>query len=845
MNVNHRNRWHIILLAVGLTTALCRAAGVNVLTYHNNNARTGANLNETRLTPASVASGNFGKIFSQAVDGYVYAQPLVVTGVTIPGQGVHDVVYVATEHDSVYAFDANTNGPALWQVSFIHPAAGITTVSSDEVSCEDLIPEVGITSTPVIDAASGTLYVCAKTKEVTNNVTTYFHRLHALDLGNGVEKFGGPVVVSATVAGTGDGNDGNGQVPFNPLTQFNRAALLLNNGIVYLASAAHCDNGPYHGWLIGYDAKTLQPRNALNTTPNGGLGGIWQAGGGPAADTSGNLFAITGNGTFDPATKSYGDSFLKVTVAKKTSAVKVADYFTPYNQDYLAAQDLDLGSGGAVVLPDEAGKRQGLRHLLVGAGKEGTLYLLNRDNLGHFNAANNHQIVQSLPNAIGGSFDTPAYFNHHLYYVGVGDVLKDFSITNARLSTAPVGQGTTAFGFPGATPSVSANGTKNGIVWTLQTELYDSSGPAILHACDATNVALELYNSNAAGERDTAGGAVKFSVPTVANGKVYVGGQYSLTVYGLATFVPAPVITPRGGIFTNATVITLTNALPAAVMRYTLDGSAPDATATLYSAPFALTHSAGIKARAFAPGAVASPVAAATFISTNDLGSGTGLAGSYYSNQFQTFSNPPTLQRVDATVDFDWSGTAPDPSISGDHFTVRWTGNVQPQFTEPYTFYTTADDGVRLWVNGQLLIDQWQPQGPTEWSGSLALNAGQTYPLVLEYFQATGGAVAQLAWSSPSRLREIVPASQLYPVFPPVPLRLAAQVGRGGVQLQVRRDHHGAANPTGGATARYVLQASTNLVNWTVLATNSVPGDFTDPTAKDYPRRFYRVVPWP
>ena len=310
-------RWRAVFLAGSLWPAVSATAGVNVLTYHNDNARTGQNTNETVLTPANVASTNFGQIFMQPVDGYVYAQPLVVTNVTIPGKGVHDVVYVATEHDSVYAFDANSNTVAgaapLWLVSFINPAAGVTTVSSGDVSCGDLVPEVGITSTPVIDTASGTIYVSAKTKEVINSVTTYYHRLHALDLGTGAEKFGGPVAVQVSVAGTGDGNDGTGHVPFDPLKQLNRSALLLNKGVVYIASASHCDNGPYHGWLLGYGAQTLTLSNSFNTTPNGGLGGIWHAGGGPACDPSNYIYAITGNGTFDGATNNdYGDTFLKI-----------------------------------------------------------------------------------------------------------------------------------------------------------------------------------------------------------------------------------------------------------------------------------------------------------------------------------------------------------------------------------------------------------------------------------------------------------------------------------------------------------------------------------------------------
>ena len=524
------NLW---LRAIGLAVLLvCSldAAGENVLTFHNDNARTGRNLNEKILTPVSVASTNFGKLFSQSVDGYVYAQPLVMTNVAIPGQGVHDVVFVATEHDSVYAFDAHSNMPALWSVSFLNPGAGITTASSDDVGCEDLVPEVGITSTPVIDPVTQTIYVSAKTKEVTDTTTNYFCRLHALDIGSGAEKFDGPVVIQPVASGTGDGNDGAGHITFDALTQFNRAALSLNNGVVYLGFAAHCDNGPYHGWLIGYTATNLQLKTFLNTTPNGGEGGIWQAGGGPASDAANNLFVITGNGTFAPASKGYGDSFLKLSAA--SGALKVADYFTPYNQAYLAAQDLDLGSGGPVVLPDEAGNLFS-RRLLVGAGKEGTIYLINRDNLHHYNSQNNSLIVQSLKAAIGGCFSTPAYFNKQLYYIGVGDVLKAFTLKNAHITAKVASRGPELFGFPGATPSVSADGTKNGIVWALQTDAYDVSGPAILRAYNATNVALEIYNSDAAGTRDQPGGAVKFAVPTIANGQVYVGAQYSLSVYGL------------------------------------------------------------------------------------------------------------------------------------------------------------------------------------------------------------------------------------------------------------------------------------------------------------------------
>ena len=590
-------------------------AGVNVLTYHNDSARTGQNTNETTLTPGNVASANFGKIFSYPVDGHVYAQPLVMTSLAIPGQGIHDVLFVATEHDSVYAFDAaGTNATPLWQVSFINPAAGITPVSSSDVGCPDLAPEIGITSTPVIDPASATIYVEARTKEVTNGVATFYHRLHALDLSTGAEKFGGPKIVQPSVAGTGEGNDGAGHVLFNSLRQLNRAALLLNNGIVYIGCASLCDNDPYHGWLIGYDAQTLSQSHVFNVTPNGAWGGIWQAGNGPACDLEGNIYVMTGNGTFDGTTNSdYSDSFLKLSA---TTGLRVIDYFTPYNQAALDMVDADLGSGGPVVLPDEVGGGTTNQNLIVGAGKEGKIYLINRDAMGHFNPANDSQIVQSLPGAIGGSWDTPAYFNKSIYYIGSGDALKAFTVTNARIAATPASQGTTVFRYPGATPSVSANGTNDGIVWALW---RSGNNPAVLYAYNATNVALELYNSSAAGTRDLPGGAVKFAVPTIANGKVYVGAQFAVAVYGLGTFLPAPFISPAGGTFTNSVWVTITDAVPDATIYYTLDGSIPTSNSRLYTGAFEITNSTGIRARAVKAGAVDSGVANATLVNAVGL----------------------------------------------------------------------------------------------------------------------------------------------------------------------------------------------------------------------------------
>jgi len=504
-------------------------------TYHNHNARTGENLNETVLTWANVNQAQFGKKFSYPLDGIAYASPLYVANVLIPGQGGHNVVYVATEHDSVYAFDADGLIPTpLWKVSFINPPAVTTVPSADTGDCCDLTPEVGITGTPVIDQGTGTLYVVAKTKEVVGVTTTYVQRLHALDITTGAEKFGGPAVIQASVPGTGDGNDGQGNVPFNALRENQRPALLLSHGVVYIGFASHADNPPYHGWVLGYEAHTLQQVMAYNNTPNGSDGGIWQSGGGLAADSAGNIFFVTGNGTFDANTGGvdYGDSIEKI-----SAGGLVLDYFTPHDQVALSAADLDLGSGAALLLPDQAGPHP---HLLVTAGKGGTIYLIDRDNMGHFNPTDDSQIVQSLPNIFpnpGGSntlgnFSVAVYFNGFVYFSPVAGTIQAFQLSNGLLSTAPTSQSVATYAFPGGMLAISANGTTNGILWAVQR--VGATTPGVLHAFKATDLGVELYNSNqAAGSRDTLDIAAKFNIPLVANGKVYVASVSQLTVYGL------------------------------------------------------------------------------------------------------------------------------------------------------------------------------------------------------------------------------------------------------------------------------------------------------------------------
>ncbi len=545
MNPNDRSRIAQILRTLSLFAFSSRllfgvgAPGAkaetkhDVLTYHNDLARTGQNLNETVLTPANVNVNSFGKLFAYRVDGYFYTQPLYVAGVSIPGKGTHNVVYFATQHDSVYAFDADSNqgnndGP-LWHVSFIDPPAGITTMPQSDLGLNDFTQaEIGITGTPVIDPTTGTLFVMAKTKETKGGSTRYFQRLHALELSTGAEKFDGPVDIRASVPGTGPGSDGAGNVAFDPFYEFQRPGLLLQNGVVYVAFASAGDIGPYHGWIIGYDAHTLQQIRAFNDTPNGYEGGIWMAGAAPAADAAGHIYCITGNGKFDAdkGGMDFGDTFLKL--ATSGGGLVVADYFTPYNQALLDATDGDLGSGGPLLLPDSAGS-QAHPNLLIGCGKQGIIYLLDRDQMGQYNPTDNSQIVQSV-NLTAGTISTPAYFNNWIYYLAVNDVLKAFSISNGLMSSFPVSRSNDRFGFPGATPSISANGTEAAIVWVIQADAYASSGPAVLRAYNATNLAEALFSSSDAGTRDRLGPAQKFAVPTIVNGKVYVSAGFELSV---------------------------------------------------------------------------------------------------------------------------------------------------------------------------------------------------------------------------------------------------------------------------------------------------------------------------
>jgi len=540
-----------ILLSVNTCAATPPVSAVSVLTFHNDNFRTGQNTNEAILTPANVASANFAKLFSQTVDGYVFAQPLIVANVNLPGKGVKNVLIIATEHDSVYAFDADkTYSSPLWHASFLNPGAGVTSVPSTDMGSPGFPSEFGITSTPVIDPISGTIYVEAKTKEVSGATTNYVHRLHALDITTGAEKFGGPAVITATVSGNGDGNNG-GSLQFNGLRQLNRCALLLHNGVVYVGFASLGDLPPYHGWLFGYDAKTLAQTSVFNSNPNGADSGFWESGCGPATDTNGNIYISTGNGTFDgPANDDYGDSLLKLST---TNGLELADYFTPHDQNTLKNKDLDFGSGGMTILPDEVGSAAH-PHLLVCSDKRGTIYLVDRENLSHFNTPTD-LVVQEMPSNIFKSWGSPAYYDHRVYFIGSSNALKAFSISNATISSTIVSNAV-AYGATAGTPSVSANGAGNAMVWAI--DAVNNK----MHTYSATNVAVEI------GSGKSVPSAVKFSTVTIANGKAYVGTTSTVQVFGLTT--PTITAQPQGlhaiaGANATFTVAATTTAAP---LRY-------------------------------------------------------------------------------------------------------------------------------------------------------------------------------------------------------------------------------------------------------------------------------------
>ncbi|MFL9881881.1 pyrrolo-quinoline quinone [Paraburkholderia agricolaris] len=507
----------------GMATATT-AYATDVLMHHNDLARTGQMLAETTLTLANVNSARFGKVAFLPADGKVDAQPLFVTSLSLGGTP-HDVVYVATEHDSVYAYDATTFAQ-LWKVSLI----GNGETPSDDFSCPDFTPEIGITSTPVIDrnrGPNGVLYAIAMTKDSSG---AYHHRLHALDLTTGADILGGPTEIAATYPGNGAGSV-NGVITFNPALHTERAALTLVGGNLYMGWTAHCMAGAYTGWLMAYSADTLQQTSALNITPNGSQGSIWMAGSGMASDGT-SIYVVDGNGTFGttlnaqgfPVDGDFGNSLMKLSLGN----LQVTDYFAMDNVVTEANADNDFGSGGVMLLPDQTTASGVVKHLAVAAGKDNLIYVVDRDSMGKFSPTANN-IWQVLTGTLaGGIWGSPAYYAGVVYYGGLNDNLKALPVSGAYLATTAASKSPTTFAYPGATPAVSANGSSNGIVWAAE-----NGTTGALHAYDASNLASELYNSNQAGTRDQWGAGNKFITPMIARGKVYVGATNGVAVFGL------------------------------------------------------------------------------------------------------------------------------------------------------------------------------------------------------------------------------------------------------------------------------------------------------------------------
>jgi hypothetical protein len=594
----------------------------------------------------------------------------------------------------VYAFDADST-TMLWQATFLdatHGAApGATTVPSSDVNTSDLVPEIGITGTPVIDPTTGTLYVVGKTKENGR----YVQRLHALDITTGAERieFNSPVELKASVPGSGSGSSG-GTLPWDPRWENQRPGLLLLNGIVYVGFGSHGDNPPFHGWILAYHATSLQQTGAFCSTPNGSGSGIWMSGAGLAADVvdpvnqpHGRLFVATGNGSFDAAPPysnrmDYGDDLVRLDLTNGVPTV--TDSFTPFNQQSLSNNDLDTGSGAVLLLPDQSGG--GPQHLLVQAGKEGRIFLVDRDNMGGFSPARD-AIVQEIPVApamvgyqISGVWGAPAYWNGTVYFWGSQDSLKAFSFTNGSLSPTPTSQSAEVSGYPGPTPTVSANGNANGIVWTIESGAYHTQGSAILMAHDALNVATLLYSSNQNPSRDDPGMAVKFTVPTVANGKVYVGAAYQVSVFGGLSGPPpqrtaTPVLSPGSETFSSPIQVTITDGTPGATIYYTTDGSTPTTSSTQYTGPITVTTTETVNAIATAPGFTQSAVASATYTLVQGQ-----TAAPTFSPAGGTYLLPQQVSISDAspgaTIYYTTDGSTPTTSST--------------QYTGPFWIFTTT-----------------------------------------------------------------------------------------------------------------------------------------------------------
>jgi len=775
--------WLVLLTLLAVTVT---RAEVAVLTEHNNLSHTGANLDEKILNTSNVNTNSFGWLYSRPVDDQIYSQPLIMTNVDVPGKGVHTLVILTTVNNSVYAYDADDASVTepYWKTSFIRPPeivppnrADMSALGACGGNYQDYSGNCGITATPVIDPATGTIYVASRTKEYGTN---FVQRLHALDIRTGQERPNSPVIIKATYPGTGAGSK-NGVITFDPVRQNQRTALVIVKGIVYLTWSSFCDMGPYHGWIIGYDAATLKQEVVFNDSPNGNQAGMWMSGEGISADDEGNLYLSTGNGSVgangNPRdTINRGESFLKL--KRNGSTLEIVSWFTPGNYDYLERGDVDLGSAGFLLIPGTK--------LAFSGGKEGVGYLVDRDNMGGltYNGKDTNCLESfrlSGDQIHGGMvwWDCPAGSFGYMWPASTYLQQYKFDRTTNRFILPAFAKSATPApgGQPGGFLAISADGNQagSGVLWAVHQLIGDANHtvqPGFLHAYDAQDINRELWNSEQIPSRDHVISFAKFVPPTVANGRVYLStfsGQ--MDVYGLASgWVAAPEISPGTGTFTNSAEVKMTSGTTDAEIYYTTDQSAPTTNSMRYTAPIHLTNTTIIKAKAFKVGFVDSGVSVATLVNSSALGDGTGLRGEYFSNS-KSFTNPPmpTLVRTDAVVDFNWNTGAPAPGISADNFTVRWTGSVQPLVSGNYMFYTHTDDGCRLWINGQQIINSWRNYSGTEQSGTFTMIGQQRYDIRIEYFENVGDARASLSWESPSLAKEIVPQTQLYPIETPRP----------------------------------------------------------------------------
>ncbi len=772
------------LLAASVSAA---DAQTNVTVRHNDLARTGQYLNETVLNTSNVNPAQFGLVFTLPVDGEIYAQPLYVSNLTIPNKGTHNVVFVTTVHNTIYAYDADDQtGNLLWSVS-LGPS-----VPSSVINTPNLPIEVGAVSTPTIDLTTGTLYVCCK--DYFNSVQN-FH-LHALDIHTGAEKANSPVAISATVNGTGDGNDGAGHVPLNIPKQNQRVALTLANGNVYLGFGSHEDYNPYHGWVLSYNATTLAQTGVYCNTPNGGLGGLWMSGEGFPVDASGNLYYLGGNGTYDGVT-NFGESLVKL-----SPALKQTDWFTPQNYDYLNSIDFDLASSSAMVMPGTG--------YILGGGKEGKIYVVNPANMGKFQAGSDSQVIQEFQASGGHIHSSMLYWNTPnngpvLYVWGESDRLKAFKFTGGFFQTTAIQQSTMTV-YPGYANgpgmAISANGSAagSGVLWSSLPYDGDSVHQhvgGILRAFDATNLSKELWNSKMT-VSDDSGVWAKWTPPVIVNGKVYQASfSGKLLVYGLLPAISPPAPTGLTAIAGNGYAVLNWASTPRAasysVKRSATSGGpyttiATGGTTTSYT-DNGLTNGATyyyVVTAVNASGESAVSNQASAMPTTASSGPGTGLTGQYY-NDPSTMAYPPNpgfttlaLTRNDATVNFDWGSGSPDPAVTVDNFTVRWTGQALAPVTGNYTFSVTGDDGVRLWIGGNQVINAWVDQSATTVSSAaITLTAGQEYDVKMEYYEHGGSAVAKLLWAYGSVAQSAIPQTYLYPALltPPAPTNLTATAG--------------------------------------------------------------------